>query len=197
MAFSLLSLLLALLALVNSAFAATNVPLSTTGRWIVDAGGERVKLRCVNWAGHMETHLPEGLHKQSISYLADWIAGQGFNCVRLTYSIDWARNPTLAVADAFREAAPAAQVSAESMLGLYTQAVEKNPFLQNATTQDVFGEVIDQLWDRGVMTSKQFSEHSRVVIICHICSLSLQFVRQAVGGQYPRPRPFLHEISHW
>lgn len=152
---SFLPLLLALLAFVNSAFAAPNVPLSTTSRWIVDSGGERVKLRCVNWAGHMETHLPEGLHKQSISYLADWIADQGFNCVRLTYSIDWALNPTKPVADAFRDAAPAAQVSTDSMLGLYSQALEKNPSLQDATTQDVFGEVIDQLWDRGVMTSKQ------------------------------------------
>ncbi|KAL1874286.1 hypothetical protein Daus18300_003650 [Diaporthe australafricana] len=147
-----LPLLLALLALANSALSAPNVPLSTTSRWIVDAGGERVKLRCVNWAGHMETHLPEGLHKQSISYLADWIAGQGFNCVRLTYSIDWALNPTLPVADAFTQAAPAAGVSTESMTGLYTQALVQNPFLANATTQDVFGEVIDQLWDRGVMT---------------------------------------------
>lgn len=158
-----LPLLVALVAFINPALAAPNVPLSTTSRWIVDAGGERVKLRCVNWAGHMETNLPEGLHKQSISYLADWIAGQGFNCVRLTYSIDWALNPTVPVADAFRDAAPAAQVSADSMLGLYSQALEKNPFLQNATTQDVFGEVIDQLWDRGVMTSKQFSQFS---ILC-------------------------------
>ncbi|KAJ0118299.1 cellulase family protein [Diaporthe amygdali] len=148
----LLPLLLAFLALVNSAFAAPNVPLSTSSRWIVDAGGERVKLRCVNWAGHMETHLPEGLHKQSISYLADWIAGQGFNCVRLTYSIDWALNPTLPVADAFTQAATAAGVSADSMTSFYSEALAKNPFLQNATTQDVFGEVIDQLWARGVMT---------------------------------------------
>jgi endoglucanase len=153
----LLPLLLALLALVNSALAAPNVPLSTRSRWIVDSGGDRIKLRCVNWAGHMETNLPEGLHKQSIGYLADWIADQGFNCVRLTYSIDWALNPTKSVADAFRDAAPAAQVSTESMLGLYSQAMEKNPSLQNATTQDVFGEVIDRLWDRGVMTSKQLS----------------------------------------
>lgn len=153
----LLPLLLSLLALANSAFAAPNVPLSTTSRWIVDSGGERVKLRCVNWAGHMETNVPEGLHKQSISYLADWIAGQGFNCVRLTYSIDWALNPTKPVEDSFRDAAPAAQVPTESMLGLYSQALGKNPSLQNATTQDVFGEVIDQLWDRGIMTGMCFS----------------------------------------
>lgn len=162
-----LPLVLAFLALANSTLAAPNVPLSTTSRWIVDAGGERVKLRCVNWAGHMETNLPEGLHKQSISYLADWITAQGFNCVRLTYSIDWALNPTVAVADAFRNAASPAQVSTDAMLGLYSQALEKNPFLQNATTQDVFAEVIDQLWDRGVMTSKQFSQYSQEGTISH------------------------------
>jgi hypothetical protein len=100
----------------------------------------------------MEMHLPEGLHKQPISYLADWIADQGFNCVRLTYSIDWALDPTQTVSDAFSQGATAAGVSAESVAAMYSQALVQNPFLANATTRDVYGEVIQQLWSRGVMT---------------------------------------------
>jgi hypothetical protein len=128
------------------------LPLHTSSRWILDANDARVKLRCVNWAGHMEAHVPEGLDKQPIDFLADWIAQQGFNCVRLTYSIDHALNPDLKVSDAFVAAAAASGASEDAMVGLYNQAVVKNPFLANATTSDVYGAVVDALWARGVMT---------------------------------------------
>lgn len=145
-------LLVAVVALATTALSIPTLPLSTSGRWILDADGNRVKLRCVNWAGHMETHLPEGLHKQPISYLASWIASQGFNCVRLTYSIDWALNPTQPASQAFAQAAGAAGVPAANMTAMYAQALSRNPFLANATTADAFAEVIAQLWARGVMT---------------------------------------------
>lgn len=129
-----------------------SLPLHTSSRWILDANDTRVKLRCINWAGHMETHVPEGLHKQSIPFLADWISQQGFNCVRLTYSIDHALDPSLKVSDAFVAAAAASGASRDAMVGMYDAAVGKNPFLANATTRDVYGAVVDALWERGVMT---------------------------------------------
>src|SRR4051812_46455371 len=107
--FSLITLLG--LCLLASAQTKPAVPLSSTSRWIVDTNGDRVKLRCVNWAGHMETNLPEGLHKQSFDYLVGWIQRQGFNCVRLTYSIDHALHPDVKVADAFTQGAKDAGVS--------------------------------------------------------------------------------------
>lgn len=129
------------------------IPLHTSSRWILDANNKRVKLRCVNWAGHMEANVPEGLDKQPIEFIADWIKAQGFNCVRLTYSIDHALNPDLKVSDSFTAAAKAAGVSAQSMQDLYSKAVAKNPFLAGSTTtRDVFGAVVDALWERGVMT---------------------------------------------
>ena len=128
------------------------VPLSSTSRWIVDAKGKRLKLRCINWAGHLEANIPEGLHKQSVAYLADWIASNGFNCVRLTYSVDMALDPGLAVRDSFRAAAKETGVKEADLLKLYDRAVGKNPFLASATVRDVFDHVIDALWDRGVMT---------------------------------------------
>lgn len=138
----------------GAAAAAPSLPLSTTSRWIVDADGARVKLRCVNWAGHMETHMPEGLHRQSVDTIAQFIADQGFNCVRLTYSIDWALNPNESVADGFGGAADRAGVPEHQaeLTGFYQDAVALNPYLANATVRDAFGEVIDRLWERGVMT---------------------------------------------
>jgi hypothetical protein len=128
------------------------LPLHTSSRWILDATNARVKFRCVNWAGHLETNTPEGLDKQSIDYITSWIHAQGFNCVRLTYSIDHALNPNVLVSDAFTAAATAAGVSAASMTNTYNNAVGKNPFLATATTQDVFGAIVDSLWSKGVMT---------------------------------------------
>jgi len=145
------SLSAALLGLASTA-AAIRLPLHSSSRWIMDADNQRVKFRCINWAGHMEAHVPEGLHKQSIDFLADWIRNQGFNCVRLTYSTDHALNPGLRVQDAFTAAAGAAGVSIQSMGDMYGAALQRNPFLTNATTRDVFGTIVDKLWQRGVMT---------------------------------------------
>ena len=39
------------LALLAVAYAWPSLPLRTSGRWIVDREGHRVKLACVNWAG--------------------------------------------------------------------------------------------------------------------------------------------------
>ena len=128
------------------------IPLHTQSRWIMDRDGQRVKFRCINWAGHLETNIPEGLHKQSIDYIADWIRNEGFNCVRLTYSIDMALNPGLKIRDSFVIAAGSAGVSVDGMNGLFSQVVARNPYLADANIRDVFGIVVDKLWDRGVMT---------------------------------------------
>ena len=134
------------------ALSQASVPLSTTARWIVDTNGHRVKLRCVNWAAHLEVNIPEGLHKQTINHTADFIASAGYNCVRLTYSIDMALNMDLLVSDSFDSSASAANVSLTAMQDLYAQAVGVNPFLANAKVIDVFDTVQSALWDRGVMT---------------------------------------------
>lgn len=140
----------------SSSSNAPALPLSTSGRWILDADGARVKLRCVNWAGHMEAHVPEGLHRQSVDTIAQFIADAGFNCVRLTYSIDWALHPDETVADAFANAANLSGTPEHqaNLTGFYADAVALNPFLADpaTTVRDVYGEVVDRLWARGVMT---------------------------------------------
>jgi len=63
-------------------------PLFTSGRFIVDANGRRVKLAGVNWIGaHMDDAVVAGLDRMHRDALAATIAGLGFNCVRLPFSL--------------------------------------------------------------------------------------------------------------
>jgi endoglucanase len=64
------------------------LPLSTSGRFIVDAHGRRVRLAGVNWAGASEDMgVPVGLDQVNRGALAELIAAMGFNCVRLPFSL--------------------------------------------------------------------------------------------------------------
>lgn len=130
------------------------LPLHSSSRWILDANNARFKLRCTNWAGHMETHIPEGLQHASVDAIAAWIADQNFNCVRLTYSIDHALNPNLLVSDAFAAAAGASGAPAGDMAALYGRVLANNDawMTGNTTTRDVFARVVDALYARGVVT---------------------------------------------
>jgi endoglucanase len=66
---------------------AVQSPLSTSGRWIVDPTGRRVKLTSVNWyGGEAADFIPGGLNCQSIATIAREIRDGGFNSVRLPWS---------------------------------------------------------------------------------------------------------------
>lgn len=67
----------------------TKLPLRASAGWIVDTNGDRVKLSCVNWfGGHQHKFVPGGLNHQPLPALAELIASMGFNCVRLTFSLE-------------------------------------------------------------------------------------------------------------
>ncbi|CAK9019073.1 4-beta-glucanase E1) (Endocellulase E1) [Durusdinium trenchii] len=69
----------------------------TSGRWIVDQQGLRVKLACVNWAGaEVKDGVVGGLHLRSAYSIAKTFREMGFNCVRFPWSV-WMvqRDPTL------------------------------------------------------------------------------------------------------
>ena len=68
---------------------ADRLPLQTMGSKIVDKDGSSVRLACQNWFGaHMERHVVGGLDKVPIDEIAGQIASLGFNCIRLTYSLE-------------------------------------------------------------------------------------------------------------
>ncbi|KAK5653121.1 hypothetical protein OQA88_9220 [Cercophora sp. LCS_1] len=129
------------------------LPLSASSRWILDANGNRIKFRCVNWPAHMEPNVPEGLHRQSMDYLVSWIKRNNFNCVRLTYSIDHALNPSITVRDSFNKAATDANVPLSAMQTMYREITQLNPWITNSTTTgDVFAALVDKLWEQEIPT---------------------------------------------
>jgi len=80
---------------------AVATPLSTTGRFIVDAHAKRVRLAGVNWYGASEDlGVPVGLDHTDRRALARLIAAQGFNCVRLPFSV-WMTEQAAPVPDQY------------------------------------------------------------------------------------------------
>ena len=120
----------------------SELPLGISGRHIVDTNNTRVKLACVNWAGHMSALLPEGLASRPIAQLADGIAAMGFNCVRLTYAVE-----TIQRRD------DNATASAKSTLSdvSYARLMSNNPWIANSTVWDCFQRLIEELAERRVM----------------------------------------------
>ena len=144
MMLSSIPLFVSFFALFGSVVSLANVPFHTSGRWVLDSTGARYKLRCVNWAGHLEPSIPEGLAQQPVDTIASWISSNGFNCVRLTYSIDTALNQDVAVSDSFTQASSAAN-DPSALQAQYTQATTKNPFLTSATRISTYATVLEAL----------------------------------------------------
>ncbi|MFI9291800.1 glycoside hydrolase family 5 protein [Streptomyces gardneri] len=122
-------------------------PLSTRGRYIVDADGDRFKLKASNWAGAQGTwegsgsesdvlnhqadqkssNIPLGLDRTPISrILADFHA-LGLNTIRLPYSD--------------------AMIDDDTLVPNY--AVAANPQLEDKTPLEVFDAVVKALTDDG------------------------------------------------
>ena len=94
--FSLVSLLVIFPTVIPQSKPVMAQPLYTNSRWIVDEGGQRVKLACVNWVSHLEAMVTEGLSKQPVDAISKKIASIGFNCVRLTWPLFLVTNDSLA-----------------------------------------------------------------------------------------------------
>ncbi|CAI9090097.1 OLC1v1024788C1 [Oldenlandia corymbosa var. corymbosa] len=138
------TLFIALLALVNLPIPSCGYPLSTDKRWIRDdATGQRVKLACVNWPGHQETMLPEGLHKAPLANIVSNIKKLGFNCVRLTYATNMFTIDDTTTA--MKNLESLGLRGAISGFNMY------NPTLLEATVARVQSAVIDELGSQGLM----------------------------------------------
>jgi endoglucanase len=109
---------------------AVATPLSTSGRFIVDAHGRRVRLAGVNWYGASEDMgVPAGLDRADRSALAGLIAAQGFNCVRLPFSV-WMTEQTASVPQ---------------------QYLAANPDLHGKTPLEVYDACVQALTGRGLI----------------------------------------------
>lgn len=79
---------------------AIKTPLSTKGSQIVDANGNTLLLRGVNWFG-METdvHVPHGLWKRDYKNMLAQIKNLGYNIIRLPYSVLGLRSSNISGVD--------------------------------------------------------------------------------------------------
>ena len=105
-------------------------PLSTSGRFIVDVHGERVRLAGVNWYGaHEDLGVAPGLDRTDRRALARLIAGLGFNSVRLPFSL-WMTQQAAPVPD---------------------QYLAANPDLAGATPMQVYDACVQALTGEGLI----------------------------------------------
>jgi endoglucanase len=75
-------------------------PLSTNGSKIVDATGATVLLRGVNWFGiETDTHTPHGLWVRDYKSMLAQIKSQGYNTIRLPYSLQALSSTTISGVD--------------------------------------------------------------------------------------------------
>ena len=98
------------------------MPLSTSGRFIVDADGRRVRLAGVNWYGfHEDDGVAPGLDRTDRRTLARRIAMLGFNSVRLPFSL-WMTEQAAPVPDQYLAANP--DLSGATPIEVYDACVE-------------------------------------------------------------------------
>jgi hypothetical protein len=64
------------------------LPLSTAGSALTDANGARVTYAGVNWPGHLDAMIPEGLQYRSVEQIVRSVKDLGMNVVRLTYATE-------------------------------------------------------------------------------------------------------------
>lgn len=84
----------------NKSAIAIKLPLSTQGSKIVDATGQKVLLRGINWFGiETEMHVPHGLWKRDYKEMLAQIKSLGYNLIRLPYSVKTLRASNISGVD--------------------------------------------------------------------------------------------------
>ena len=105
-------------------------PLHTTGRFIVDSNGARVRLNGVNWYGTESTdYVVAGLQVATLSSIVQQIKSLGFNVVRLPWS------------NQFYESNPVVQ----------NYALAANPAMEGEHALTILDQVISALTGQGIM----------------------------------------------
>ena len=64
------------------------VPLSTSGSKLIGSDGREVIYSGVNWPGHLDAMIPEGLQYLSVEQIVWKIKDLGMNVIRLTYATE-------------------------------------------------------------------------------------------------------------
>jgi endoglucanase len=129
---------------------ATELPLVTRGRFIVDQRGARVKLVSANWYGAESPDLvPGGLDRQDAKAMAETIKGLGFNSVRLPWSNELLR--------LYREQPdyrlpprPETEPAPEDGLVVHRDLVAANEGFADLHPFEIFDRVVDAVTSAGL-----------------------------------------------
>ncbi|KAG7089850.1 hypothetical protein E1B28_011494 [Marasmius oreades] len=135
----------------------------------------------------MEAHIPEGLQHNSVENITALISDSGFNCVRLTWSIEMALNQGLQVSDSFGTLASRTNAPADAVENLWNRVVEKNPWIQGATVIEAFGKVVDMLG----------SKNLRVMLDNHVSKASWCCNLEDGNGFWDEARGYLDANSRF
>ncbi|GMH94434.1 hypothetical protein TrVE_jg4912 [Triparma verrucosa] len=136
------------LALFGNAGTSPAFPFSRSGTDIVDGSGNKMDLACVNWPGHMEVNLPEGLQHQTMQDIVDKIASSGaYNCVRLTYAVELFSKSNMTARESFEQA----DVDVD-MTGFIDDVTQHNPNVIDMKLPEVFQKLAITLGEAGIST---------------------------------------------
>jgi hypothetical protein len=113
----------------------SNLPFSTSGRWIVDNQGKTVTYAGVNWPGHMEAMIPEGLQYQSIAQIVTKIRSIGMNSVRLTYATEMVDNIIDQGGDTTIKSSMIKALGPQKGNEIFSRIVKNNPGFTATTTR--------------------------------------------------------------
>jgi len=110
-------------------------PFRVEGRWILNASGKNVTYAGVNWSGHGEAMVPEGLQHQSVEYIVSKIKSAGINAIRLTFAIEMIDDIYAKDGDADLETSFVKALGEQNGKKILAQVLEKNPSFTAKTTR--------------------------------------------------------------
>jgi hypothetical protein len=125
-------------------------PYTVNDGMIKDASGNLVDMQCVNWPGHMETNLPEGLQFQPLSTIVNHIADSNlYNCVRLTYAVELLSKLDVTARESFTQN-NANDDSGFDLSPHIANFTEHNPNLIDENLGTIFQKTAKALGDSGI-----------------------------------------------
>ena len=124
------------------------MPLSTQGAQIIDAEGNPVLLRGVNWFGiETETHAPHGLWARDYKDMLAEIKGLGYNFIRVPFSITSLRSEEATGIDfSIGENAEFWDKSPLEILDIVIQEAERQGLLILLDSHQLNDQYIPELW---------------------------------------------------
>jgi hypothetical protein len=112
------------------------LPLSTSGPNLVDPKGNRIVYSGVNWPGHLDAMIPEGLQYRSVEQIVTTIKNLGMNVVRLTYATEMVDDALVGRSDA--KAGLVRALGEKNGLVVWRNIAQRNGWRDGMTRLQVF-----------------------------------------------------------